>query len=294
MLHSTSVDIWQYPNWRRLVVVITNTDATLVGQAVGPPATELDVGLGHTAVAQEQPQAKDGLGQDIEDAVSQDLAVHGGLARTIGETPNTVHDCQKDVTNWLLGKCCLHGVGGPEDEGEQGQGAKQLGDLVALGLDGVAAGQGDVPDDKDVGDARDGVPAPLLAALLGSVGGKQTGQDHDEIGADGHDGVGTVDAGEQAEVEQQERGGDGPVDVAGVVCLTADLVDGVGNLAVAVLHGGAVQVDAVAVGHAEVGQRGGDGDHGGDIVVETLRDGDVPGEEGEEARSHDHDDEDDP
>lgn len=73
-----------------LVVIVTDADATLVRQAMGPPATELDVGLRDAAVAQEQPQTKDRLGQDIKDAVRQNLAIDGGLARAVGETPNTV------------------------------------------------------------------------------------------------------------------------------------------------------------------------------------------------------------
>lgn len=185
----------------------------------------------------------------------------------------------------------LHGVGSPEDKGKQGKGAKQIRDLVSLGLDRVAAGESNVPDDEDVGNAGDGIPSPLLAALLSSVGSKEAGEDHDNVGADGHDGVCAVNASKQAQVKQEKWRGDSPVDVTSIVRLAADFVNCVGDLAVGILDVDAVKTDSMAVGHAEVGQGSCDGDHSRDVVVETLRDGNVPGEEGEEAGGHDHDDE---
>lgn len=68
----------------------------------------------------------------------------------------------------------------------------------------------------------------------------------------------------------------------------------VGDLVVVRLHLDAVQVGAVTSGHAEVRQSSGDRDERGDDVVEALRHGDVPGQQGEEARGYHHDDEDDP
>lgn len=151
-----------------------------------------------------------------------------------------------------------------------------------------------MPNDENVSNAGDGVPAPLLARVLGSVGGKETSQDHDEVCRDGHDRVGTINTGEQAEIQQQEGRGDGPVDITSVVDLTAHFVVCVWDLAVGVLDLDAVEVNAVSSSHAKVGQRRGDGDHGCHVVVETLRDGDVPRQEGEEARGHHHDHKDDP
>lgn len=145
---------------------------------------------------------------------------------------------------------------------------------------------GDVPDDKDVRDARNGIPAPLLRGVLLTVGGEQTGEDHDNIGADGHQSVGAVNASQQAKVEEQERRRDGPVNVTSEVNLTADLVGGV---AVVVADLDAVQVDTLPIGHAEIGHGSGDGDHGRDVVVQTLPNGDIPRQQGEEARAHHHD-----
>lgn len=263
-----------------LVIVITDANATLGGESVGPPAADLNVRLGDAAVAKQKPKSKDGLSQDIEDGVGHDFTIDRCLAGTIGKAPHAEHTL---VSKYLLLGLAIdryiHWVGGPQNEGEEGERAEEVGDLGSLGLDGGAAGQANVPDDKDVGNARDGIPAPLLARVLSSVGGEQTGQDHDEVCRNSHDRVGTINAGEQAKIQQQEGSGDSPINITSVVDLTAHLVVCVWDLAVGVLDLDAVQVNAVSGGHAEVGQGRGDGDHGGHVVVETLRHGDVPGQE---------------
>lgn len=151
-----------------------------------------------------------------------------------------------------------------------------------------------MPDYKDVGDASDGIPAPLLGRLLIPIGGKEASQDHDQVCDDSHDGVCTVNTGKEAEVGEKQRRGDGPVDVASEVDLTTNVVVRVRDLVVVRLNLDAVQVCTVTSGHAEVGQGRSDCDECGDDMVETLRHGDVPGEQGEEARGYQHDHEDDP
>lgn len=207
-------------------------------------------------------------------------------------------NCQFNINNWGSGRADAyrysHGVGCPQDEGEQSQGSEQLGDLVSASLDGVCAVQGDVPDDEDVGNASNGVPAPLLGGLLAAVGCKETGQDHNQVGDDSHEGVGAINAGQKAEISQQERRGDGPVDVPSEVDLTADVVVSVGDLVVVRLDLNAVQVGTVTGGHAEVRQSSGNCNEGGDDVVEALRHRNVPGQQGEEARGYQHNYKDDP
>lgn len=190
--------------------------------------------------------------------------------------------------------CYLHWVGGPDDKGEETERAEQLDDLGALGLDCLGAMDGNVPDDEDVRDQGDGVPAPALGRVLTAVGGEKTGEDHDEIGGDGHEGVGTIDTGQQGQVEQDEGRGDGQVDVTGEGDLAADVVEGIRDVVVVVPDLDAVQAGAMAGGQAKVGQSTRDGDQGGDDVVDTLRDGDVPGQQGEEAAGDQQDDEDNP
>lgn len=56
---------------------------------MSPVAAELDIGLGDLAVGNEQPKAEDGLGEDIENGVEDDLGVDADLASTVGDTPYT-------------------------------------------------------------------------------------------------------------------------------------------------------------------------------------------------------------
>merc|ERR1712087_59285 len=153
---------------------------------------------------------------------------------------------------------------------------------------------GELPDDDEVSNAGNGVPAPLLRGALSAVGGEETGQDHDQVSDDGDQDAAAVHASEQAQVEQQERGGDGPVDVTGVVDLTVDVVGGVRDVLVRLALHNVVVASAVAAGHGEVGQSSGDGDQRSDNVIQTLRHRHAPGHAGEDDAGDQHDNEDNP
>lgn len=127
-----------------------------------------------------------------------------------------------------------------------------------------------MPEDKDEGNAGDGVPAPLLRSVLGAEGSKETSQDHDDISSDHHEEVSTSHAGKETEIEEQERGRDGPVDVTGPVDLAVGGGEGVGNMVVLLALDNLGQRDTVGGGHGEVGESSRQGDDGGDDVVETL------------------------
>lgn len=164
----------------------------------------------------------------------------------------------------------LHRVDGPDDEGEATNGSEEVANLATLGGGRVAAVDDELPDNNEVGNAGNGVPAPLLGGLLRAEGGKETGEDHDDVGNNGNQDVGTGKTSEQRKVEEQERGGDGPVDVASPVDLAVDVVLGGGNVLVVLLLLGVVPANAVAAGHCEVGQGGEGHDEGGEDVIETL------------------------
>lgn len=53
-----------------------------------PESAEFDVGLRHVQVGQEEPEAKDRLGEDVENSVCNDLAVDVDIARAIRDAPN--------------------------------------------------------------------------------------------------------------------------------------------------------------------------------------------------------------
>lgn len=133
-----------------------------------------------------------------------------------------------------------------------------------------------MPDDKKVGNAADGVPAPFLGSVFLAKGGEETGEDHDEIGDNGHESVGAIDSSQKTEIEEEKRRGDGPIDVASVVDLAALQVVGAGQLAVVVLDLCAVEASGITGGHGKVGERGGDCDEGGDDMVEAAGSRDLP------------------
>ena len=45
--------------------------------------------LRQVVVREQEPEAKDRLGQDIEDGVSDDLAINGNVTGSIGNAPDT-------------------------------------------------------------------------------------------------------------------------------------------------------------------------------------------------------------
>jgi hypothetical protein len=128
-----------------------------------------------------------------------------------------------------------------------------------------------VPDNEDVGNAGNGVPAPLLGSTLLTESSEETSQDHDQIGNNGHEDVSTGHASKETEIEEQKRSGQAPVNVACPEDLAVDLVEGVGDMVVLLADDDLLDGDTMSSGHGEVGEGSEDSDHGGDGVVETLR-----------------------
>lgn len=164
----------------------------------------------------------------------------------------------------------LHRVDSPDDEGEATNGSEEVANLATLGGGGVAAVDNELPDDNEVGNAGNGVPAPLLGGLLRAERGEKAGEDHDDVGDNGDQDVGTGKTSQQGEVEEQERSGDGPVNVASPVNLAVDVVLSGRNVLVVLLLLGVVPANAVAAGHGEVGKGSERDDEGGEDVVKTL------------------------
>jgi hypothetical protein len=251
------------------LVVVTNADGALVAETLTPEATDLNVGLGDALVGEEEPCTEDGLGEDVKDGVGNDLLVNVHVAGAIGDTPDT----EKSVSGHSVAdewRSNLHGVDGPDDEGEATNGSEEVADLATLGGGSVAAVEDELPDNDEVGNAGNGVPAPLLGGLLRAERGEETSEDHDDVGNNGDQDVGTGKTSEQRKVEEEERGGDGPVDVASPVDLAVDVVLGVGDVLVVLNLGGLVVADTVAAGHGEVGKSGEGDDEGGQDVIQTL------------------------
>ena len=219
------------------LLIVTNTYGALT-KAVGPVATNVGADLRDALVRDEEPCAKDNLGHDIEDSVGNDLGVNRDLASTIGDTPDTGKESVKTRTE--VQQINVHGVGSPEDQGESSNRSKERGDLATLSHSLSTAVKSQVPDDDEVGEAGNGVVSPLGWVVLGAESSEKTGQDHDDVSNDGQKGVSTVETSEEAEIEEEKRGGDGPVDVTSPVNLAIDVLGGVRDVLVLLSDDGVV------------------------------------------------------
>lgn len=221
-------------------------------------------------MSEEEPEAEDGLGEDVEDGIGNDLRINADVAGSIGDTPNAISCVRAWSPNlFRTGAKNIHWVDGPKDESEPGNGAEERGGLGVLALDHTAAVERELVHDDQVGNASHAVPAPL-GCLLDGEGGEETGQNHDDIGDDGDEDVGTTEAGQQAEVEEQEWGCQGPVDVTGPVDLTVDGGVGVGEVLLRMRDGDLVLADTVVHGHGEVGDHGKGRDERGQDMEEAF------------------------
>ena len=163
----------------------------------------------------------------------------------------------------------LHWVGSPEDEGESANGLEELAGLGIFGHGHRTSMDGKLVDDDEERETTHGVVCPFHT-LVRSKGSKHTGQDHDDIGHDGDENVGTTQAGEEAKIQEQKRGGDAPVDVSGPVNGTLDGLVGVGYMLVGFLDHDLDGADAVTGCHGEVRDGGESGDEGRQDVEETF------------------------
>ena len=84
----------------RALVVVTNTDAAIGSQAVGPESADGGGSVRHGIVGEEEPEAEDGLGKDIKDGVGDDLTVDLQHTGTIGNAPDAVTVRNRACGDW--------------------------------------------------------------------------------------------------------------------------------------------------------------------------------------------------
>jgi hypothetical protein len=252
----------------RTLVVIADTDGALTLQALRPEAANFNVGLWDALVSEQEPGTEDWLGKDVQDGVSDDLLVHVHVARAVGNTP----DAASVVSDFLdiSQASSLHWVDGPDDQGEATNSSEEAADLATLGSSGSTAVDNELPDDDQVSSASNGVPAPLLWCVLRAESSEETSQDHDHISDDGNENIGATETSKQSQVEEQERGGQAPIDITSPVDLAVDVLGGVRDVLVGLADDDVVVANAVAAGHGEVRHGGKDGDQSSDNVVETA------------------------
>ena len=164
----------------------------------------------------------------------------------------------------------LHWVDSPDDDGEATDGGVEASDLAALRRSSSTTVDDELPEDDQVGDACNGIPAPLLSSFLVTEGSEETGQDHDEIGNDGDEHAASAGTGQEHQIDEQEWCRKGPINVTGPVNLTVEILVGVRDVLVLLGLDGVVEADTMTSGHCEVRHGGEDDNHGGDDVVETL------------------------
>lgn len=132
----------------------------------------------------------------------------------------------------------------------------------------MAAVDGELIDDNQIGSARHSVPPPLRASL-DCKGSKEAGQDHDDISDDGNKNVGTGQPSEQAEIQEQEWGRETPVNIACPVDLAID--DGVrGEVLVVMVNLDLVLGDTSLSSHGVIGQGSESRDEGRDDVEHAF------------------------
>ena len=70
-------------------VVVTDADLTLTRKSVRPEAADVGVGLGQVRVGDEEPGAKDGFGENVENGVGDYLAVDAHVSGSVRDAPDT-------------------------------------------------------------------------------------------------------------------------------------------------------------------------------------------------------------
>ena len=165
---------------------------------------------------------------------------------------------------------CLHWVCRPDNESESCDGTEESSHLGALVLDLSTTIDCQMPDDYQVCDTSDCVPAPLLWGTLAAISSEQTCQDHDDIGNDGHQNMGTIQAGQETEIKQQKGCSQAPVHIASPEDLAINIGIGVWDVIMALTEGDVVDRNTVACSHSEVRDGSEDSDQGGDDMEEAF------------------------
>jgi len=163
-----------------------------------------------------------------------------------------------------------HRIGSPDDKRDASNGDEEGADLVAPRLSLCAAVDCQMPDDHEVSHASNSVPTPLLGCALATECRKEASQNHDNIRNDGHEDMGTIETGQQAEIEEQEGCRDGPVDIASPVDLALHLGVGVRNVVMLMADMGDMDRNTVAGRHGEVGESRSYSDPSSDDVIQTA------------------------
>ena len=162
----------------------------------------------------------------------------------------------------------LHGIDGPKDQGEACDGDEKCSGLLVLVLNNATSVDGKLVDDDKISNASHGIPSPFRAFIDGDSS-EETGQHHDDVSNDSDEDVGTTEPGKEGEVQQQEWGRQGPVNVTCPVDLTVNVGEGIREVLLGVLDGDHILRDTSLDSHAIV-RNGGEGSNKGSQNVEQA------------------------
>ncbi len=150
-------------------------------------------------MGEEKPESENGLGENIEDSISDNLGVNVNVAGSISDTPDAM--TSQCVSQARSRHANLHWVDGPEHQGESGDGAEESSSLLVLVLNHTTAIEGKLVNNDQIGNTSHGIPSPF-GTLFNGEGSEETGQDHDHISDNGNEDVGTVQSSEQGKVQE--------------------------------------------------------------------------------------------
>jgi hypothetical protein len=217
-------------------------------------------------MGEEEPEAKDRLGEDVKNSVRHDLSIETNETATIGNTPDTFNQL---VLVQASSEAHSHWVDCPQDQSEAGNGTVESLGLAVLASNSGTAVEGKLIDNDQVGEASPAVPAPFLTVRV-TESSEETGKDHDEISHNSNQNVGAAKTGKESKIKQKEWGGDAPVDVSCPVDLAVDDLVCVWDMLVLFNLDNLVVADSVTGGHGKVGKEGEGGDESCQDMEETF------------------------
>lgn len=197
-------------------------------------------------VTPDEKSTEDRLGDQVEDTVEDGLGVGRDNVATLTDTPG-------------------NGVKDPEKSGERTAHGEAAADVLAEDVGVTATLPDKDPDDVEESDAAEDEVSPLVGAA--NKGTNETSNNHDFVNEDDEEKSGPRHGSGQHQVEEKQRGGDEPIDVADIEDLTVDTA----NLSHARSLEFNIDRGPAEVGsHGEVGNSGDHSDGSSDVVKNTV------------------------
>lgn len=213
-------------------------------------------------MSEEKPETKDSFREDVEDRVSDDLSVNVNVAGTVGNAPDARMSQFCFISkHTVVNARYVHRIDRPQDQGESTNGSEEGSGLGILGLSNRTAVHGQLVDDHEVSNASYSIISPLGGIIL-RESGEKAGQDHDDVSDDGDEDVSTVQTSQKRKIQEQERGGESPIDVSCPIDLTVDGLGGIGEMLLGVFDSDLLQSRPIADRHCIVRDGSESGDEG--------------------------------